>query len=702
MASILGIDIGGTFTDAFLGDDKGNVTTAKVPSTPPNFAEGLLNAVDEIGRKLGRPREKALADVDFICHGTTAALNALVTGNVARVGLLTTKGHRDSIYIMNVEGRYAGLGSHEIQDVTGTRKPPPLIPKRMVKEITERIDYQGEVVVPLDEEVARSAIRELLAEGVDAIAVSLLWSFVNPEHEQRLRKLVEQESPATYVCLSSEVAPKIREYTRTVTTVMNAQVGPTLRDYLAPLQDELAARGLSGPLMVMQGSGGSVSAQNAPAQAITTIGSVLTGGVVGARNLGQLLGHRNIITSDIGGTTFLVGLVVDGEPVFANTTTLNQFTISTPMMKVTSIGSGGGAIAWLDGSNLRVGPRSAGARPGPACYGQDGSEPTVTDANLVLGILDPDTFAEGTRKLDVERARQAIGSHIAEPLGLGVEEAAAAIFEIQNAQTADLLRSVVVGQGHDPRDFVLYAFGGGGPAHCFAYGGDLGIQEIYIPLGDTNAFSAYGLTTSDVVLSAEMSDPASHPFDASRVHRQFDELEQTLNERLNAQGMPFTEIEMRRELDIRYTAQMFEVPTPVRAGELGEGDMEQVIADFEALYAKLFGTGTGYRDAGYQLINHRVFGIGRVGFKPQLPTLAEIAPPDAGATVRGTRPVFLDSRLGWEDTAIYDYQQLTHGHTLTGPAIVEAGTTTVVVPRGGTARVDALRNIVLHLDDRRS
>ncbi|WP_109529418.1 hydantoinase/oxoprolinase family protein [Nocardia aurea] len=702
MASILGIDIGGTFTDAFLGDDKGNVTTAKVPSTPPNFAEGLLNAVDEIGRKLGRPREQELADVDFICHGTTAALNALVTGNVARVGLLTTKGHRDSIYIMNVEGRYAGLGSHEIQDVTATRKPPPLIPKRMVKEITERIDYQGDVVAPLDEDEARSAIRELIADGVDAIAVSLLWSFVNPEHEQRLRKLIEQESPDTYVCLSSEVAPKIREYTRTVTTVMNAQVGPTLQTYLAPLQGELAARGLRGPLMVMQGSGGSVSAQDAPTQAITTIGSVLTGGVVGARNLGQMLGHRNIITSDIGGTTFLVGLVVDGEPAFASTTTLNQFTISTPMMKVTSIGSGGGAIAWLDGANLRVGPRSAGARPGPACYGQEGFEPTVTDANLVLGILDPHTFAEGTRKLDVKRARQAIDTHIAKPLRLGIEEAAAAIFEIQNAQTADLLRSVVVGQGHDPRDFVLYAFGGGGPAHCFAYGADLGIQEIYIPLGDTNAFSAYGLTTSDVVLSAELSDPASYPFDAARVHRQFAHLEQSLHERLQAQDMPFTEIEMRRELDIRYTAQMFEVPTPVRGGELSDTDVEQVISDFEDLYTKLFGAGTGYREAGCQLINHRVFGVGRVGFKPQLPTVTEIAEQDTGVAVRGTRRVFLDSRIGWEATTIYDYRRLTHGHTLTGPAIVEAGTTTVVVPRGATARVDALRNIVLHLDDWRS
>lgn len=698
MASILGIDIGGTFTDAFLGDDQGNVTTAKVPSTPPNFADGLLNAVDELGRRRGLQHDQALADVDFISHGTTAALNALVTGNVARVGLLTTKGHRDSIYIMNIEGRYAGLGSDEIQDVQGTRKPPPLIPKRMVKEMTERVDYQGKVVVELDESEALTAIRELLDEGVDAIAVSLLWSFANPEHEHRLKKLIEQESPQTYVCLSSDVSPKMREYTRTVTTVMNAQVGPTLRDYLGPLKVELAERGLQGPLMVMQGSGGTVSADDAPGQAITTIGSVLTGGVVGAMNLGKRLGHQNIITSDIGGTTFLVGMVVDGEPVFANTTTLNQFTISTPMMKVTSIGSGGGAIAWLDaGKNLRVGPRSAGALPGPSCFGHGGLEPTVTDANLVLGILNSDAFAGGTKPLDIELARNAIASHIGEPLGLDVEQAAAAIFAIQNAQTADLVRSVVVGQGHDPRDFVLYAFGGGGPVHCFAYGGDLGIKEIYIPLGDTNAFSAYGLTTSDVVLSAEISDPATHPFDPARIEGQFTALEDGLRARLQGQDMPFSDIEMRRELDIRYTAQMFEVPTPVKNGLHTHEDMAEVITDFENIYSQMFGEGTGFADAGYQVINHRVFGIGRVAFKPELPTVVKAPDADASSAVHATRPVFLDPQLGWEDTTIYDYAKLAYGHRLEGPAVIEAGTTTVVVPRNAVAVVDSLGNVVLHL-----
>jgi len=438
---IIGIDVGGTFTDAFAADDHGHVYSAKVPSTPPELARGVLNSIDSLAETIGLDVGALLADTAYICHGTTASLNALVTGDVAEVGFLTTKGHRDSIYIMNLEGRYAGLSPEEIQDITSTRKPRPLVPKRRVREIVERIDYKGAEIVALDEEATRAAIRELVDDGVEAIAVSLLWSFRNPAHEQRVRELVHEIAPDLYVALSSEISPRIREYARSATTVMSTQIGPTLRDYLNPLSDQLAERGLKGPLLVMQGSGGSVSAQQAPAFAITTIGSVLTGGVIGARTLGQQLGHKNIISTDVGGTTFLVGLVVDGEPVFDTTTTLNQYQVTVPMMKVATIGSGGGAIAWLDdGGNLRVGPRSAGAVPGPACYGQGGTEPTVSDANLVLGILNADFFLGGTKKLEIERARDALSRHIGEPLGMTAEEAAAAVFEIQNSQTADLVR----------------------------------------------------------------------------------------------------------------------------------------------------------------------------------------------------------------------------------------------------------------------
>ncbi len=696
MPHIIGIDVGGTFTDAFAADDSGHVYSAKVPSTPPEFANGVLSSIDALAETIGMEVGDLLADTAYICHGTTASLNALVTGDVAQVGFLTTHGHRDSIYIMNLEGRYAGLSPEEIQDITSTRKPKPLVPKRRVKEVVERIDYKGAVIVQLDEEATRAAIRELVDDGVEAIAVSLLWSFRNPAHERRVRELVHEVAPDMYVALSSEISPRIREYPRSATTVMSTQIGPTLRDYLNPLSAQLAERGLTGPLLVMQGSGGSVSAHEAPAYAITTIGSVLTGGVIGARTLGQQLGHKNIISTDVGGTTFLVGLVVDGEPVFDSTTTLNQYQITVPMMKVATIGSGGGAIAWLDeGGNLRVGPRSAGASPGPACYGQGGTEPTVSDANLVLGILNPDFFLGGEKKLDVELARNALRTAIGDPLGMTAEEAAAAVFEIQNSQTADLVRSVVVGAGHDPRDFVMYAFGGAGPVHCAAYGADLGVQEIVVPLGQTAAtFSAYGLATSDVVLSAELSDPANFPVDASRVERNLGSLEEEVLRRLNEQRVDFQNVSTSREIDARYTMQIFEVSTPVQGGSLDDDAVLQVSHDFEARYANLFGEGSGFREAGVQFITYRVFGTGQLPFKPELPTLAAGAgngPPQA----KEHRRAMLDLRAGWQEVAVYDYRALGRDDTIEGPAIVEAPTTTVVIPPNTSATVDQLGNLVI-------
>ena len=312
MKYVLGIDVGGTFTDCVAADADGHIFSGKSPSTPPNFAEGVLASIEVVASHMNMDACDLLADTAYIAHGTTSTLNAVVTGAVAPTGFITTKGHRDSIFIMNLEGRYAGVGAEQIQAIKHTRKPAALVSKRRVKEAIERIDCEGSVVVALDEEAMRADIRELLDQGVESIAISLLWSFRNPVHEQRIRELIREVSPGTFVVLSSEVSPRIREYPRNVTTLMNAQVGPILRDYLAPLTAELTARGFEGPLLVMQGSGGTEAAKEAPRRAITTIGGVLTGGVTGARNLGKQLGHDNIISTDVGGTTFLVGMVVDG------------------------------------------------------------------------------------------------------------------------------------------------------------------------------------------------------------------------------------------------------------------------------------------------------------------------------------------------------------------------------------------------------
>ncbi|TSE01518.1 hydantoinase/oxoprolinase family protein [Skermania sp. ID1734] len=695
MGYVIGVDVGGTFTDAVLDDDAGTVLAAKAPSTPPDYSQGVLDVLDVLAQQLGVSVEAMLAETHHIAHGTTSSLNALVMGNVPPVGFLTTKGHRDSIYIMNVEGRYLGRSPEELQNLLGQSKSHGLIPKKHALEVTERLDRDGNVVVALDEDSARTAIRTLLDDGVSAIAVSLLWSFRNPAHEQRIRELVHEIDPTVFVSLSSEVSPRIREFSRNATTIMSTQIGPGLRDYLGSLESQLRERKLAGPLLVMQSNGGAVAAAEAPRNAISTVGSVLTGGVVGAVSLGKQLGHRNIIATDVGGTTFLVGLVVDGEPVRASSTVINHHPINVPTLEVHAIGSGGGAIAWIDaGGNLQVGPRSAQAVPGPACYGQGGTEPTNTDANLVLGILPERGLLGGRKPLNKDLSREAIRTKIAEPLGLSVEDAAAAIYAVQNAQTGDLLRKTVVEAGHDPRDFVLYAFGGAGPAHCAAYAAEVGVREVIVPLGQVaSAFSAYGLAASNIVLAAELSDPGAMRMDPGRVERNFERLEAQVRAALDRQGLKYSGIEIEREIDMRFTMQLAEVATAVPNGSLDAAAIAAAADLFEQRYAELYGAGSGFREAGIQAITFRVRATGILPFSPALPELKSGDSADAAVARIGSRKVCLDGALGYVDTDVYDYSKLLAGHTLSGPAIVEVPTTTVVVPHNTTGTVDRLGNL---------
>jgi N-methylhydantoinase A len=697
MSLVMGVDVGGTFTDAVLIDDQGGIAAAKVPSTPPDYSRGVLDVLGALAEHRGESLEVMLASVHHLAHGTTSSLNALVTRNVPQVGFLTTVGHRDSIFIMNVEGRYLGRSPDELQDVMRQSKAHTLLPKRLALEVTERIDRDGRVIVPLDEDAARDAIWTLVNAEVEAIAVSLLWSFRNPAHEERLRELVHEIAPDMFVALSNEVSPRIREFARSATTIMSAQIGPGLRDYLGNLEATLRDRGLAGPLLVMQSNGGAVAAAEAPRTAISTVGSVLTGGVVGANALAHQLGHSNVIATDVGGTTFLVGLIVDGEPVRASNTIINHHPVNVPTLEVHAIGSGGGAVAWLDaGGNLQVGPHSAGAVPGPACYDQGGTEPTNTDANLVLGILSSRGLIGGRKALSVEAAREAIRSRIAEPLGLTVEQAAAAIYAVQNSQTGDLLRKTVVEAGHDPRDFVLYAFGGAGPAHAAMYAAEVGVGKVVVPLGQVaSAFSAYGLASSDVVLAAELSDPSNVPLDQRQTAENFARLEEQVVEGLRRQGLDYASIEVERELDMRYTAQLAEVTTPVDHGDLDEAALGRAVSSFEQRYAELYGAGSGFSAAGIQAITYRVRATGVLPFSSTLPEVKSADSSDAGTARVGTRSICLDGRVGYVETDVYDYQGLRSGHVLQGPAVVELPTTTVVVPARTAGAVDHLGNLTI-------
>jgi N-methylhydantoinase A len=703
MRYVIGVDVGGTFTDAVAADQTGRIVGAKMPSTPQNYATGVLDAITELANQLGLAERELLSSTAYIVHGTTASINALVTGNVEAVGFITTKGHGDSITIMNVEGRFLGLSAEETQDILHTRKPAPLVPKTRVAEVTERIDQGGQVVVALNEQEVRDAVSRLLGTGVRAIAVSLLWSFQNPSHEHRVREIIAELSPATFVALSSDVSPRIREFARNATTIMSTQLGPPLRRYLEPLTEQLAERGLTGPLLIMQSSGGTVAAAEAPASAITTVGSVLSGGVVGATRLAQQLGHSNVITADVGGTTFLVGMVVNGEPVRASTTIINQHPVNVPTIKVDAIGSGGGAIAWIDeGGNLRVGPKSAAAVPGPAAYGAGGTEPTVTDADLVLGIINPDYFLGGRRALRRDLAEAALTERIGRPLGLTAEQAAAAVYEVQNSQTADLTRKAVIEAGHDPREFAVYAFGGAGPIHASSFATELGARELVIPLGAAaSGFSAFGLAASDVVVTAELSDPAQFPVEPGRVQENFGRLTTQVHDALARQGVDYACVELHREFDARYTMQMFEVTAEAPDGAADAEYVALMAKSFERRYAELFGEGSGLSAAGFQIITYRVRGVGRLTFRPTLPDHENTADPDASGAIKARRPVFLQVDRGFEETAIYDYALLRSGHRVPGPAVIEVPTTTVTILAGRTAWIDQLGNVRVELGGHR-
>ncbi|MEU5703518.1 hydantoinase/oxoprolinase family protein [Streptomyces aurantiacus] len=697
MSYALGIDVGGTFTDAVASDGAGRIVSAKTPTTPPHREVGVMRAIEEIAGELGIGVGELLAQTDYFAHGTTASINALVQGTVADVGLIATKGHRDSIYIMNAEGRTLGRAAHEIQDTLRQRKPTPLIPKHRALEVTERIDHAGKVLVPLDEDEVRGVARSLVDQGVEAIAVCLLWSFKNAAHEQRVRALIHEIAPDMYVTLSSEVSPRIREFARTSTTVMNAQIGPRLRTYLTPLQRQLEENGLKGPLLVMQSEGGTITADRAPEHAITTVGSVLSGGVIGGMRLAEQLGHSNVITTDVGGTTFLAGLIVDREPVMAPGSIVNQYPINAATIRVHTIGSGGGALASVDaGGNLRLGPQSAEAVPGPACYGNGGTRPTNSDANLVLGILSPHGLLGGRKPLRMDLAREAIREHVAEPLGLTVEEAAIAIHEVQNAQAGDLLRRSVVQAGYDPRDFVVYAFGGAGPAHCAGYCQDLGVSEVVVPLGPVaSAFSAYGLAASDIALSAELSDPSSFPVDPSVLASHYARLEADLQRALDRQKVKFHDVTLQREIDLRYSMQVNELATTVPDTEFTERTCDEILERFEEQYERINGSGAGYREAGVQAITYRARAKASLGFPVVLPDVAQADGPDPADAFLETRSVCLDSQTGFVPTPVYDYARLRAGHEIAGPAIVDVPTTVAVVPAGVTGRVDRLGNLVL-------
>jgi N-methylhydantoinase A len=550
--------------------------------------------------------------------------------------------------------------------------------------------------VPLNPEEAKAIVEELVGQGVEAIAVCFLWAFMNPRHEQQVKKLISERHPNIFVCISSELAPVIKEYYRTATVAINAYLGKVTSTYIEGLDKRLKQAGFGRSPMIMQSMGGFATAREASQKPIALLGSGPVGGLIGAKALGEVLGYKNIITSDVGGTTFDVGLIVQGEPQYAIAPVFAKYHTLIPSLEVISIGAGGGSIAWIEPETmkLKVGPQSAGAEPGPVCYDRGGEQPTATDADLILGRIDPDYFLGGRMKLNKAKAMAVMKREIADPLGMDVAQAAMGILEIIDARMADLVRKMSIGRGYDPSDFVLFAFGGAGPTHVGAYGPDAGCRVAVLPQLAA-VFSAFGIASADVLRIRELSDPMVVPVNIDRINEIYSSLEAELVAAFREDDSKAEDIDLVRSADVRYRGQMHVVRTPVPPGKLTAEDMEKVIEGFESRYEDKFGKGTALKGAGIQTYNCRVIGTA----KPVKPLLlkSSLASQDASGALIGTWDVYFKQYDGFRPTNIYDMLKLQSGNVVSGPAIIQAVDTTVVIHPEQTARMDEYRNLIIQL-----
>jgi N-methylhydantoinase A len=688
----IAVDIGGTFTDCVVVDQQGERTVSKALTRYGALHEGVLEAVALNARQLGLPGADLLADTELFVHGTTQATNALITRDGAQVGLITTAGHEDVLSIGRVYSKIAGLTERDLVHSSRLAKPQPIVPRRMIRGINERIDRDGEVVVALSDDEVVAAIEALVAAGAEAIAVSFLWSFVNDSHEQRVRQLLAEHEPGVFASISSEVAPVLGEYERTATTAVNAYVGPKVVGYLELLETRLRAEGLRQPLLVMQASGGLASVADAARAPIVTLDSGPVGGILGCQYLGGLRGESNVICTDVGGTSFDVGLIRAGEIPLDPDPVVAQYNLRLPKILVDSIGSGGGSIGWIDeGGLLRVGPQSAGSRPGPACYGLGGADATVTDADLVLGYLDSGAFLGGRMPLDRDLAMKAL-ARLGSNLGMEPEEIAVGIFTIINAQMADLIRKLTIEQGHDPRDCILVAYGGAGPTHAIFYGSDIGSRAILVPARST-AFSAEGMLACDITRTADVSRTRVSPLsddDVRQIGETLDGLEQRLRAQFAGEGTPDEEVSFARSLGVRFRNQVQALPVPLPGGVLSPEVAHTLPEDFARRYGQVYGEGAILAGGRIEIDMHRVV-VTRAVTRPPLAA----RPPASGVPEpKGERQVHFGG-AGFVATQIFDGAALQTGQVIAGPAVIERMGDSVVLPPGHQAAVDEYLSLIL-------
>ncbi len=558
---IVSTDSGGTFVDCAIRDLDGDTfCIGKAPSTHDDPPIGILNSVAAAAELGGLAVADVLEHSVLFLNGTTVTTNAMIERKGAKTGLLITAGFEDTLAIANVEGRTAGLDEAQLLDYRKADWPAPIVPRTQVRGVVERVDAAGDVLVPLDRAQAKQALDELVAQGIEALAICFLWSFRTPTNEQEMKALAAEHYPELYTVASCDLVPVLREYERANTTAINAFLGPVFESYAQGLRRRLEAADQAGEPLVMQSVGGLAPAGAIERAPITTLFSGPVGGVIAGQTLGAAIGQPNLITTDMGGTSFDVGIIIDGEPMTAPKTVIERQVVAIPTVELVTVGAGGGSAVWInDVGLLQVGPRSMGSMPGPACYGRGGDTPTVTDADVILGYMDPEHFLGGQMKIHREFAEAAIKEKVADRLGIDVVEAAAGVYRIINARMADLIRRVTVERGHDPRDFAIAAFGGCGPTHCTAYAPDIGVQLIVVPQSAT-VFSAVGIGQSDVKYSWARSFPyelrtgdgAVRVEPLAELNALFADMNDSARAQLARDDMPADQVRIGLAADIRY------------------------------------------------------------------------------------------------------------------------------------------------------
>jgi N-methylhydantoinase A len=679
----IGIDIGGTFTDCVVTTVDGTFAIDKAFTTPGNLVDGLMSSLANVGEQLGLSADELLAATRSLKLGTTSPVNRLINRAGARVALLTTAGHEDAVLIGRVQQKMDGLTDAERSDLRAFGKVDPLVPRERIFGIAERVDATGEIIGPINEAQVEQIVRECLAAGVRAFAVCLLWSFLNPAHERLVGDVIERLAPDAFTVLSSEIAPVMGEYERAATTMLNAYLGPGTMVDFASLREVLRSHGLSAPVFVMQSSGGVEVEEVAVRRPVHLLGSGPVGGVAATRKLGRELAESNLIATDMGGTSFDVGVIATGQAVEVQTSIHARYRVLTSAVEVVSIGAGGGSIARVDPLSgvLQVGPQSAGSRPGPACYGFGGTEPTVTDANAVLGRLNAERFFAGRRRLDVDAARAAI-ARVAQPLGVSVESAARGIIDIVDSRMADLIRNLTVERGRDPRDFLIVAYGGGGPLHVGNYARLIGIKRAIIPR-PAPVYSAWGIAHSPMRRTYAASAPALLPVATSVIAERFADIGPRVVAGSAGQRSLF--------VDMRYRYQLQELAVPIAAGELETADLsERLVERFEDLYATRYGKGTVVRAAGVEISTYRLVVSEEVNYGSWTASGGR-----GDATSAQKTPIFFGDE--WVVCPTYDADEAGPGFRANGPCAVVGRLQTIIVHDGQSISVDERGDFVLEV-----